>query len=83
MESMSQFSNLNQIGNYDDGINTLRLNNDSYTIDLDGSISTCSDLNQSKIKSVRLIHCSDGIVEECDEDEEEIKTGKGGQREGD
>jgi hypothetical protein len=29
---------------------------------------SCGDDSCSKVRTVRLVHCGDGVVEECDED---------------
>ncbi|CAF0962941.1 unnamed protein product [Brachionus calyciflorus] len=54
---MNKFSNLTQ-----------HAENPSYQIDLEQNSHT--DLTK-KTRNLRIIHCGDGIIEECSEDEEE------------
>ncbi|RNA44125.1 hypothetical protein BpHYR1_007241 [Brachionus plicatilis] len=58
---MNNFSNLTQGG---DG----HFANPNFQIDMDATSRT--DLTQ-RPRNVRIVHCGDGIVEECSEDEEE------------
>jgi hypothetical protein len=48
-------------------------NNEQHTIDLECSSASNANVSQSssKVRHVRLIYCSDGVVEQCDEDDEE------------
>ena len=72
----NNFSSLNQIGssecNGDNNNNNIGQINTSFTIDIEKSTRTNLEFNTRK-KNVRLIYCGDGVVEECDEDEEEKK----------
>lgn len=61
----SGFSSINQISHCD-----FEEANPSIAIDLDQS-NSCTNLNDSKKRNVRLIYCGDGVIEECSEDEEE------------
>ena len=53
--------------NPNDLINPSFSNNEAFEIDIDAI--TVNTLESASKKNVRLIYCSDGIVEECEEDE--------------
>lgn len=54
-------NNKNTLPNY--------LNNEAYEADIESVKVDTSENHEVKPKTIRFIHCSDGILEECEEDE--------------